>query len=231
MINVQTGLFSDSLREVLLNERKGESMKQVAFMGLGAMGSRMVKHLLPKYKVSVYNRSMTEEQKIQWESLGVKVFPTPSRAVEGCDVVLSMVRDDKASEDVWFDPQNGALSTLEKQAIAVECSTLSVAHIRKLNELFTQEQRRCLVAPVAGSRPQAEQQKIAFLVGGDKATFEDVEEVLSAMSPNVLHCGSLEAAMVMKLAVNTFLVGKWFCCPKFSIRSNTQSWVQRLLFL
>jgi 3-hydroxyisobutyrate dehydrogenase len=79
-----------------------EVMK-IGFLGLGAMGSRMVARLVDGgHEVTVWNRSPISVPR------GALPADTPRQAAEGAEVVLSMVTDDAASAAVWLDPDRGA---------------------------------------------------------------------------------------------------------------------------
>ncbi|WP_395373616.1 NAD(P)-dependent oxidoreductase [Marinicella sp. W31] len=178
-------------------------MKKIAFLGTGAMGSRMVRQLLDKgYIVNVWNRT-TDTAKVLIED-GAKVSTSITEAAEGADCVISMLRDDKASKDVWLDA-GGALQAMPKHAIAVECSTVSLPYIKKLHRAFEQTQRRLVDAPLAGSRPQAEAAQLIFFAGAEKNTFQTIEPVLNSMGSQVHHAGAPGSGVVVKLMVNALL--------------------------
>jgi hypothetical protein len=79
-----------------------------------------------------------------------------------------MVRDDKASRDVWLSPESGALAGLEKGAIAIESSTLTPGWIQKLGAAFAERERTLLEAPVVGSRPQEQQAELTRIAEDER---------------------------------------------------------------
>ncbi|MGL5002016.1 MAG: NAD(P)-dependent oxidoreductase, partial [Casimicrobium sp.] len=106
-------------------------MKTIAFLGLGAMGSRMAKRLLDVgYRVRVWNRTPDKAAALAAE--GAIVAATPREAAHEADIVISMVFDDAASRTVWLDEANGAIHSLNANTIAIESSTLSTAWIKTL---------------------------------------------------------------------------------------------------
>lgn len=181
--------------------RTMSKLPAIAFLGLGAMGSRMAARLIGAgFAVTVWNRSPDRARPLA--DLGATVSATPRRAAEGAGIVLSMVRDDEASRMVWLDAETGALGGMARGAIAVECSTLTVAHVRILATEAAKAGIRFLDAPVAGSRPQAEAGQLIFMVGGDVSALDDIRPVLAAMGGAVHHVGASGAGAVLKLAVN-----------------------------
>ncbi|WP_338338995.1 NAD(P)-dependent oxidoreductase [Xanthomonas euvesicatoria] len=179
-------------------------MSNIAFLGLGAMGSRMAKNLIKSgHKLKVWNRSphATDELK---ES-GAGVASSPREAVVGSDFVISMLKDDQASRQVWLDPKTGALAGMGSSSIAIESSTLTPAWVRELASYMEQVGVRLLDAPVSGSRPQAEAGQLVYLVGGELSTVESSKEVLTAMGASIHHMGPVGHGTVVKLATNALL--------------------------
>ncbi|MEM1139919.1 MAG: NAD(P)-dependent oxidoreductase [Pseudomonadota bacterium] len=179
-------------------------MTALAFLGLGAMGSRMAARLLEAgHDLTVWNRS--DGPAADLEAAGAKRAQTPRAAASGAEVVFAMVRDDAASARVWLDEADGALDGLKDGAVGVDCSTLSVPFVHKLSAAFVAQGRPLLDAPVAGSRPQAEAAQLIFLAGGEAAQVEAVRPLLSAMGGAVHHAGAQGAGATVKLMVNAML--------------------------
>jgi 3-hydroxyisobutyrate dehydrogenase len=172
----------------------------IAFLGFGAMASRLVQNLInAQYSVTVYNR--TADKLKPFLDQGVTYAATPRGAAERADIVISMVTDDQASRSVWLHPKTGALLGLKQDAVAIESSTLTVDWVKELAGVIGGA--AFLDAPVVGSRPQAEAGKLIYLVGGAAETLSQVQPVLSsAGAAMVQHVGSVGQGMAMKLAVN-----------------------------
>ena len=176
-------------------------MSRVAFIGLGAMGGRMAAHLLAAgHTLSVYNR--TPARAAALVDRGAVAAETPRAAASGADIVISMVADDAAAHAIWFDETRGALAGLGIDAIAVECSTLSVAGIEASQRAFAQARRAFLAAPVLGSLPQADAKALIALAGGAPAIRERAQLVLMAMAGRIVPLATPAQAAGLKLAVN-----------------------------
>lgn len=129
-------------------------MKTVAFLGLGAMGSRMASRLVQAgFSVKVWNRTPKAAENLLQQ--GAIWANTPREAAENADFVIAMVRDNEASKQVWLDPETGALYGMKAGAIAIESSTLPSQWIQQLSAKFAENQTALLEAPVSGSRPHA----------------------------------------------------------------------------
>lgn len=176
-------------------------MKNIAFLGLGAMGRRMVESLLSEnHAVTVWNRSLAKAESVC--ALGAKLAKSPREAVADADFIFSMVRDDEASKAVWLDANDGALHAMKPGALAIECSTLSVDHVKALHKAFEKSSRRIIEAPLAGSRPQAEAKKLIFFAAGKIEDVEQARPLLLAMGVASHYCGKAGAGATVKLMVN-----------------------------
>lgn len=176
-------------------------MTKIAFLGVGAMGARMAQRLLDAhFTLSVWNRSQPAAD--VFVASDARVAQTPKEAVQGADIIISMVRDDKASEAVWLAPQTGAIEGLANGAIAIEASTLTPGWVRTLAKRVTETGASLLDAPVAGSRPQAEAGQLIFMVGGERSVLDTVRPVLDVMGGAVHHAGAAGAGATVKLMIN-----------------------------
>ncbi len=175
--------------------------KTIAFLGLGAMGSRMAQRLVDAgYPVAVWNRTPARAAFVV--ACGARLAETPRDAARGSDVVISMVRGDDASRSVWLDPQRGALAGLADHAVAIESSTLTPRWVDTLAASMADRRVAFIDAPVAGSRPQAEAGQLIYLAGGASDVVDDITDVLLAMGGVVHHCGPTGSGATVKLAVN-----------------------------
>ncbi len=179
-------------------------MTKIAFLGLGAMGSRMAAHLLKGgHELVVWNRTPAATEPLT--QAGATAAPTPRAAAKGAEVVMSMVRDDAAARQVWLDPDTGALAGMGRGALAVESSTVTPGWIAEFGAAAERAGVSLIDAPVSGSRPQADAAQLVYLVGGEAADVERATPMLRLMGFTVHHAGPLGAGAVVKLAVNALM--------------------------
>jgi 3-hydroxyisobutyrate dehydrogenase len=177
-------------------------MTKIAFLGLGAMGSRMAARLIDAgHDVTVWNRTPAAVEPLALR--GARIAGTPKAAATGATFVLSMVYDDAASRAVWTDPMTGALHGMSGDALGVEMSTLSPQHVGALHAAAGSLGIAFVDAPLAGSRPQAEAGQLIFMAGGQPDDLARVGPVLLGMGGAVHHAGGPGAGSVVKLMVNT----------------------------
>ncbi len=178
-------------------------MEKIGFVGLGVMGSRMVKRLLQAGRSVVgYNRT---KAKAQWLIEQGMVWAESPRAVaEAADVVFTMVADTKALLAVTEGP-DGILAGLGPGKIYVDMSTVSPGASRALSEKVQARGARMLDAPVSGSVTTLEEGRLSIMVGGDRDAFERVLPILRDIGPVVTHVGGNGQAVLMKIAINLSL--------------------------
>ena len=183
-------------------------MERIAFLGLGAMGARMAMRILEHgYPLTVWNR--TPARCAPLIERGAATAPTPAAAAENADIVISMVRDDKASLDVWEAPRTGALEAMSDNAIAVECSTVSLSRVRALKRAASEKSLPFLDAPLAGSRPQAEAGQLIFFVGGEKRVLANCLALFNTMGSAAHHAGDeVGSGIILKLIVNALFAAQ-----------------------
>ena len=179
-------------------------MSKVAFLGLGAMGSRMATNLLKAgHELTVWNLRPEAANKLA--GAGAKAVATPREAAEGNDFIVAMVSNDEASRHVWLDESNGALLGARAGAIAIESSTLTPAWVGELAGAMSKVGVTLLDAMVSGSTPQAENAQLVFLVGGDAESLKRAEPVLKPLGSSIQHAGPTGCGALAKLTTNTLM--------------------------
>jgi 3-hydroxyisobutyrate dehydrogenase len=159
-------------------------MSKVAFLGLGAMGSRMAANLLKVgHELTVWNLNPEAADKLV--AAGAMKATNPREAAEGNEFVIAMVSNDEASRQVWLDTKNSALLGMQGGAIAIESSTLTPAWVHELSGAMNKAGVALLDAMVSGSTPQAESAQLVFLVGGDADKLRHAEPLLKALGSRI----------------------------------------------
>jgi 3-hydroxyisobutyrate dehydrogenase len=168
------------------------------------MGGGMARRLLANgFSLMVYNRN--PERSKPFAAEGARVAASPREAAENAGVILSMVADDNASRALWLG-QNGALAGARAGTIGIESSTVTVDWIHELATAARQRNCDLLDAPVTGSKVQAANGELNFLVGGNPETLASVRPIFSAMGRTASHIGPTGSGALLKL-INNFLCG------------------------
>jgi 3-hydroxyisobutyrate dehydrogenase-like beta-hydroxyacid dehydrogenase len=175
-------------------------MSRLAFVGLGAMGSRLARRLLAAgHAVTGWNRTADKARGLV--SAGLTPARSPREAAEGAEGVFVMVTDDAALRAVALGSE-GLIAGLAAGATLLEMSTVSPSVVRELESAVTARGAALLDAPVSGSTITVEQGQASFIVGGEVAALERARPWLLAMGTAVTHVGPLGLAKTMKVATN-----------------------------
>jgi 3-hydroxyisobutyrate dehydrogenase-like beta-hydroxyacid dehydrogenase len=121
---------------------------KIGFLGLGKMGSAIARRLaISGHQVIVWNRSRAAAGALAAE--GLSVAATPAEAVQGKEIVFSMLFDDAAYEEVLLGA-SGAIHALSAGALHIACGTISVALSSRLAEEHAVRGQAYVAAPVFG---------------------------------------------------------------------------------
>jgi 3-hydroxyisobutyrate dehydrogenase-like beta-hydroxyacid dehydrogenase len=177
---------------------------RVGFIGLGAMGSGIVRRLIAAgHEVTGWNR--TPEKAAPLVEEGMALAATPREAAAAGEVVITMLTDASALETVADEIVDG----LGDDAVWVDLSTIAPDQSRALAARVP----AFLDAPVSGSLTTLAAGQLSVMVGGDWAHFERVQPLLLDIGPKVTYLGAQGNALLMKMAINLSLVvqGMSFC--------------------
>jgi 3-hydroxyisobutyrate dehydrogenase-like beta-hydroxyacid dehydrogenase len=177
---------------------------RVGFIGLGSMGLPMAQNLLTAgHELVVYNRTRSRADGLARS--GARVADSPREAAAGVEVLLTMLADDAAVEDVIFG-ENGALPALARGAIHVGMSTTSPALARRLAAAHEAEGQSYVAAPVFGRPEMAKAAKLWIVAAGAPEVLERCGPVFAPMGQGVETVGAEPSgANVVKIAGNFLL--------------------------
>ncbi len=184
--------------------------RKIGFIGLGLMGRPMSMNLLKAgHPVTVWNR--TASRAAELVAAGAKLAKTPREAAQDADVLISIVSDPPALEEVLWGREgkdDGALAGLRPGSIYMDSSTISPALARKISAACTERNVRFLDAPVTGGDWGAREGNLLFMIGGDAETLRAVEPVIRIMGKKWFHLGPNGAGQTIKLAMNGILAAQ-----------------------
>src|SRR6266853_146763 len=175
-------------------------IKTISYLGLGTMGGGMASNLLKAgYKLTVWNRSA--EKCKPFARKGARAAESPADAIRDADLVIYMLSNDQAIEEVVFGA-NGILSGIKEGQIAMDMSTVLPATSLREQQAYSKRGVDFLDAPVFGSRQESADAKLWILAAGNKAIFEKVKPVLAKLGQTVHYFGKNGNAAAMKLVGN-----------------------------
>jgi 3-hydroxyisobutyrate dehydrogenase len=160
---------------------------RIAVLGTGIMGGPIARNLAAAgYDVQAWNRTREKA-----EGLGATIAGTPAEAVEGAEVLITMLADGPAIDAV--------LPELDSGTLWIQMSTVGVADTAR----FAERHARFLDAPVLGSKPQAEAGELLVLAAGS----ERPEELFASIASRVMWLADEPGAGTkLKLTTNLWIM-------------------------
>jgi len=176
----------------------------IGFIGLGSMGSGIATNLLKAgFGLRVYNRTAEKARPLLEQ--GATLAGSPAEAVEPGGIVVTMVTDDRAVEDVAVG-ENGVLERLG-DGVHLSMSTIAPRTARRLADLHRKRGASYVASPVFGKPDMAARGKLWVVTSGDLAARSRVRPMQEAMGQRIDDFGDDPgAANVIKLAGN-FMFG------------------------
>jgi 3-hydroxyisobutyrate dehydrogenase len=145
--------------------------------------------------VRLWNRTREKAEAVD----GVSVVDSPEAAVDGADLVVTMLTDGPAVEEV-------AGRIVDKiDGVWLQMSTVGIKANDRLVELANEHGVTYVDAPVLGTKAPAEQGQLVVLAGGDKEAIDKARPLLEAVGSKVVELGVGEASR-LKLVLNNWVV-------------------------
>ena len=176
----------------------------VALLGVGTMGAGMAQRLIDKgFVVTAWNRTPGPAASLAQQ--GAIVRARPAEAVDAAEVVITMLANADAIEDVML--RKRALEALRPNATWAQMATIGVEATERI---AAEVQRRrpdvaFVDAPVSGSREPARNGRLLILASGSDRSHDAVDRVFSALGQRTLWLGEAGAGSRLKLVLNTWL--------------------------
>ncbi|KMS82521.1 2-hydroxy-3-oxopropionate reductase [Streptomyces regensis] len=176
----------------------------VGFIGLGVMGRPMALRLASAgTPLVVWNR--TPERAEPLRAAGAQVAADAGEVFARAEVVLLMLADETAMDAVLGRGTPGLAAQVAGRTV-VHMGTTSPEYSHTLETEIRAAGGRYVEAPVSGSRVPAEQGQLVGMLAGEEAAVATVRPLLAPMCREAFVCGAVPGALLMKLAVNIFLI-------------------------
>jgi 2-hydroxy-3-oxopropionate reductase len=169
---------------------------RIGFVGIGTMGAPMARHILKGgYRVTVWSRRA--ESMAPLVNAGAAAGDSPADVAAQSDVIVTMVTDTKAVEDVVLG-ERGIARGARTGSIVVDHGTIDPNGARRIAGELQTRGIEMLDAPVSGGSIAAEAGTLVTMVGGSKAALERVTPVLSCYAKSIEHIGPSGSGQVAK---------------------------------
>ena len=173
---------------------------KVGFIGIGAMGRHMARHVLEAgYELTVNDIKKEAAQEVL--SKGAKWADNAQAVASSCEVVLTSLPMPKDVEEVVYG-EHGLMRGWKKGDIFVDMSTNSPVVVRKIARDAEAKGVAFLDAPVSGGTVGAETKRLTVIVGGKAEVLNKVRNILESMGDIIVHVGDVGCGNIAKLVNN-----------------------------
>ena len=175
-------------------------MTKVGIIGTGILGEAVGRHLLDsKYEVTVYNRTKDKVENLVKH--GAVSVDTPKNVAEKSDIVITVVRDANAVNDVAFG-NNGIIHGVHNELVVADMSTINPNSAKEISQKFSDSGISFLEIPVMGGPNVAIDGKLVMMISGNKQTYEKFSNVFDTIAEKTFFLGKSGTAHSIKLAMN-----------------------------
>ena len=179
--------------------------KKIGFIGVGKMGGGMASILLKNgYPLVVYD--ISDEAANAIVKLGADKANSPKEVAERSNVVISSLPGSQEVEEVYLG-ENGVLEGAKEGTTIIEVSTINPITTRKVAREALKKGVKMIDSPVSGSPKMAAEGTLTVLVGGDKDTFHECEDILHVFGKTVHYVGDIGSGHTVKLVNNIMSAG------------------------
>ena len=179
-------------------------MKRIGFIGLGLMGQPMSRRLLDAgHPLTIWNR--TREKAKDLLAAGASWGTSPKSVTHTSDIVITMVTDSAASEEVICG-RDGVLEGAHPDLTLLDMSSIAPEMSRAIAARAKTKGVPMLDAPVTGAPRVAAEGKLGIMVGGPRETFEACRPVFEKMAAKIVYAGGNGMGTTLKL-VNNLILG------------------------
>ena len=176
------------------------SLKNIGWIGIGRMGRPMCLNLVKAgFSVAAYDKDAGKIAAVV--AGGASAAASPASLAAHSDLVISMIFDDAALQDVVLG-QSGIIDAMRPGAAYIDMSTVSPAASEHIARRLEERKVPYLRAPVSGTVVLAETARLSTYVSGPKEAYAACLPVLRALCAKQKYVGAGEEARLVKLAIN-----------------------------
>jgi 3-hydroxyisobutyrate dehydrogenase-like beta-hydroxyacid dehydrogenase len=172
----------------------------IGFIGLGVMGSRMLRHLVAAgHRATIYDIDARTREQVAAETTATAA-DSPRAVAEQSEIVITMLPNGAVVRDVVFG-KDGLAQGLRPGALLLDTSSSEPWITRETAARLAAQQVDMVDAPVSGAEEGARAATLVFMCGGSKQAVARTRPLLERMGKHIFHVGPVGAGHTMK-AIN-----------------------------
>jgi 3-hydroxyisobutyrate dehydrogenase len=172
---------------------------KIAFIGLGAMGFPMARHLAGEHEVLVWNRTAEKAQRHSREH-GTKVASDLAECASA-GVIITMLPTSKEVDEIV----DRLLPHLRPGTLWIDATSGDPNVSRETAKKLATKGVDFVDAPVTGAVVGAENATLTIMIGGSEKAFERAREILKLTGKTIIHVGDVGAGHAIKVLTNSIM--------------------------
>ncbi len=172
---------------------------KIGFIGLGAMGYPMARHLAKEHEVIVWNRTREKAERHSREH-GTKL----ARELSDCaaaDVIITMLPTSREVDEIV----DKMLPHVHRGTLWIDATSGDPNVSRETAKRLAEKDVDFVDAPVTGAVVGAENATLTIMIGGSKDSFERARDILRLNGKTIIHVGDVGAGHAIKVLTNSIM--------------------------
>ncbi|HEV8659873.1 MAG TPA: NAD(P)-dependent oxidoreductase [Thermoanaerobaculia bacterium] len=172
---------------------------KIGFIGLGAMGYPMARHLAKEHEVIVWNRTREKAERHSREH-GTKL----ARDLSDCaaaDVIITMLPTSREVDEIV----DKLLPHVRRGTLWIDATSGDPNVSRETAKRLAEKGVDFVDAPVTGAVVGAENAMLTIMIGGTKDAFERARDILRLNGKTIIHVGEIGAGHAIKVLTNSIM--------------------------
>ena len=172
---------------------------KIGFIGLGAMGFPMARHLAKEHEVIVWNRTREKAERHAREH--GSHLAADLRDTAAGDVIITMLPTSKEVDEIV----DQLLPDLREGTLWIDATSGDPNVSKKTAQRLAEKGVAFVDAPVTGATVGAENATLTIMIGGAEPDFERAKDVLRLCGKTIIRAGDTGAGHAIKVLTNSIM--------------------------
>ena len=174
--------------------------ERVGFIGLGAIGRPIARHVARRFGAVVWNRTPERARTFASES-GAVVASSPTEVVQAVDVVMTCLPTSREVREIV----DATASAWHSGQLLLDVTSGDPATSREIAAWLDARGVAYVDAPVSGGTAGAEAGKLTVMMGGESGAVDRARGVAQAFAATIVHVGPVGTGHAVKAINNALL--------------------------
>jgi len=172
---------------------------KLSFIGLGAMGYPMARHLSREHQVVVWNRTVAKAERHAHEHGTTQAHDLAECA--DAEAIITMLPTSKEVDEIV----DRLLPSLKEGTLWIDATSGDPNVSRETAKRLQPRGVHFVDAPVTGAVVGAENATLTIMIGAEASDFERAKEILRLCGKTIIHVGEIGAGHAIKVLTNTIM--------------------------